>query len=108
MLIGDLDRRIALYNPTTAANSYGEKAISAWSLYTTRWANVLWKGGTEGDENDKITGMSKVHFYIRNQSLSSLTLQTKITYDSKDYFIKVINEVDGRQAFLELIAENKD
>ena len=52
--------------------------------------------------------MSKVHFYIRNQSLSSLTLQTKITYDSKDYFIKVINEVDGRQAFLELIAENKD
>ena len=41
-------------------NSYGEKTISAWSLYTTRWANVLWKGGTEGDENDKITGMSKV------------------------------------------------
>ena len=108
MLIGELDRRILFYNPTTAANSYGEKAISSWSLYTTRWANVLWKGGDEGEEGEKITGMSKVHFYIRNQSLGSLTLQTKIKFDGKEYFIKVINEVDGRQGFLEIIAENKD
>ena len=108
MLIGELYRRILFYNPTTAANSYGEKAISSWSLYTTRWANVLWKGGDEGEEGEKITGMSKVHFYIRNQSLGSLTLQTKIKFDGKEYFIKVINEVDGRQGFLELIAENKD
>ena len=40
--------------------------------------------------------------------MGSLTLQSKIIYDSKDYFPKVINEVDGRQGFLEIICENKD
>ena len=108
MLIGELDRRILFYNPTTAANSYGEKAISSWSLYTTRWGAVVWKGGSEGEEGEKITGMSKVHFYIRNQSLGSLTLQTKLKFDGGEFFIKVINEVDGRQGFLEIIAEKKD
>lgn len=108
MQIGELDRRVLLYNPTTATNSYGEKALTSWSLYTTRWAAVLWKGGSEGDVDDKITGISKVHFYIRNQSLSSLTLETMIRLDGIEYFVKVINQVDGRQGFLELITENKD
>lgn len=108
MQIGELDRRIYLYNPTTHTDTYGEVSVSDWSLYTTRWANVLWKGGEDGEEDDKLTSMSKVHFYIRNQSLGSLTVQTKIKFDDLEYFIKVINQVDGRQGFLELIAENKD
>ncbi len=107
MQIGELDRRIELYNPTTTANDYGE-LTSSYSLYTARWASILWKGGNEGEEGEKITGMSKVHFYIRNQSLANLTLQTKVTYDSKDYYLKVINQVDGRKGFIELIGENKD
>ena len=56
MQIGELDRRIELYNPTTTANDYGE-LTSSYSLYTTRWASILWKGGNEGEEGEKITGI---------------------------------------------------
>lgn len=107
MQIGQLDRRVALHNPTRTANTYGELTDS-YSLYTTRWAYILWKGGSEGEVNKKLQGSSKVHFYIRNQSLGSLTLLTKLVYDSKDYFLEVINELDGRKGYIELIGVNKD
>jgi len=52
--------------------------------------------------------MTRLHIYIRNLDMSNLTLQSKIVYDNKDYFPKVINQIDGRTAFLEIICENKD
>lgn len=107
MQIGQLDRRVILYNPTTSVNGYGELE-ETYELYTTRWAHILWKGGSEGEVNRKIEGSSKVHFYLRNQSLGSLTLLTKLVYDSKDYFLEVINQLDGRKGYIELIAVNKD
>mgnify|MGYP003661326593 FL=1 len=60
------------------------------------------------DESDKITGMTKLHVYIRNLDMANLSLQSRITYDSEYYFPKVINEIDGRDSFLEIICENKD
>ncbi len=108
MTIGELDRRVDIYSVSTAANIYGE-LIRSYSLFRTVWAAIEWKGGTEKmDESDKITGMTKLHIYIRNLDMSNLTLQSKLVYDSKDYFPKVINQIDGRTAFLEIICENKD
>jgi head-tail adaptor len=108
MTIGELDRRIEIYNVSTSANSYGELTRS-YSLFRTVWAAIEWKGGSEKmDESDKITGMTKLHVYIRNLDMSNLSLQSKIVYDSKDYFIKVINQIEGRTRFLEIICENKD
>lgn len=108
MTIGELDRRIEIYNVSTSANSYGELTRS-YSLFRTVWAAIEWKGGTEKmDESDKITGMTRLHVYIRNLDMSNLSLQSKIVYDSKDYFIKVINQIEGRTQFLEIICENKD
>ena len=52
--------------------------------------------------------MTKLHVYIRNLDLLSFTLQSKIVYKSKNYFPLVINEIDGRDSFLEIICENKD
>ena len=52
--------------------------------------------------------MTKLHVYIRNLDMGSLSLQSRIDYDGKEYFPKVINEIDGRAAFLEIICENKD
>ena len=78
-------------------------------MFRTVWAAIEWKGGTEKtDESSKITGMTRLHIYIRNLDVSSLTLQSKLVYESKSYFPKVINEIDGRTAFLEIICENKD
>ena len=44
----------------------------------------------------------------RNLDMSNLSLQSRLTYDSKYYFPKIINQIDGRTAFLEIICENKD
>lgn len=108
MTIGELDRRVEIYNVSTSRNDYGELTRS-YSLFRTVWAAIEWKGGTEKiDESSKITGMTRLHIYIRNLDMSNLTLQSKIVYDSKDYFPKVINQIDGRTAFLEIICENKD
>ena len=108
MTIGELDRRVAIYNVETAANNYGE-LVRIYDLYRQVWAKIEWKGGSEGtDQSEKITGMSKLHIYIRNLDMGDLTLQSKIIYNTKEYFFKVINEIDGRDAFLEIICENKD
>tara|TARA_R110000751_G_scaffold166351_4_gene272238 strand:- start:2009 stop:2335 length:327 start_codon:yes stop_codon:yes gene_type:complete len=108
MTIGELDRRVEIFTLSTTANNYGE-LTRAYTTFRTVWAAIKWEGGSEGqDQSDKITGMTKLHIYIRNLDMGSLTLQSKIVYDSKDYFPKVINEVDGRQEFLEIICENKD
>lgn len=108
MTIGELDRRVEIYNVSTSRNDYGELTRS-YSLFRTVWAAIEWKGGTEKtDESNKITGMTRLHIYIRNLDMSNLTLQSKIVYDNKDYFPKVINQIDGRTAFLEIICENKD
>tara|TARA_Y100001973_G_C4997784_1_gene232124 strand:- start:92 stop:418 length:327 start_codon:yes stop_codon:yes gene_type:complete len=108
MTIGELDRRVEIHNVSTSANSYGELTRS-YSLFRTVWAAIEWKGGSEKtDESSKITGMTRLHIYIRNLDVASLNLQSKIVYESKSYFPKVINEIDGRTAFLEIICENKD
>tara|TARA_R110000751_G_scaffold52404_1_gene114312 strand:+ start:534 stop:860 length:327 start_codon:yes stop_codon:yes gene_type:complete len=108
MTIGELDRRVSIYTVTTTANNYGE-LTRAYNIFRSVWAAIEWKGGSEKqDQSDKITGMTKLHIYIRNLDMGSLTLQSRIDYDSKEYFPKVINEVDGREAFLEIICELKD
>ena len=107
MQIGDLDRRVELHNPTTTANNYGELTVT-YALYTTRWAHILWKGGDTGEEQDRVSGSSKIHFYLRNQDLGSLTTETKVVYDGKTYFISTLNEIDGRQGIKEIIGEYKD
>mgnify|MGYP003135049049 FL=1 len=108
MTIGELDRRVEIHNVSTSANSYGELTRS-YSLFRTVWAAIEWKGGSEGvDQSEKITGMTKLHIYIRNLDMSNLSLQSRLTYESKYYFPKVINQIDGRTAFLEIICENKD
>ena len=91
MLIGQLDRRVSIYSVSTSANNYGE-LTRAYSLFREVWAYVEWKGGSEGtDQSEKITGMTKLHVYIRNLDMSNLSLQSRLTYDSKYYFPKFIN-----------------
>ena len=66
MTIGELDRRVSIYTVATTANNYGE-LTRAYSLFREVWAKIEWKGGSEGtDESEKITGMTKIHVYIRN------------------------------------------
>ena len=106
MLIGELDRRVDLQTSSFASNNYGEEVLS-WSAYRSVWAKIVWKGGTEKDESNKITAISNVTFYIRNLDIS-LSETDRISYDSEYYYIKVINQIEGRDSFLEIITKEKD
>ena len=100
MQIGDLDRRIRIEVPTKTANSYGEETL-IWESYRIVWAKMEWKGGSEKEETQRITATSKICFYIRNLDIS-INEQNRISYDGKYYYINVINEIEGRESFLEL------
>tara|TARA_R110000824_G_scaffold19865_1_gene76039 strand:+ start:444 stop:770 length:327 start_codon:yes stop_codon:yes gene_type:complete len=104
--ISDLDRRIDLQSPTRSANSYGEQTIT-YTAYRTVWAKVDWEGGGMNEESEKLTGTSKVTFYIRNLDLLHLTTETRILFDTKYYYIHVINEIEGRKKFVEILTEEK-
>ena len=107
--IGELDKRITIDSVVSTPDlAYGGKT-RAYTLFRTVWAKIEWKGGFEKEEGDKITGMVKAHFYVRDIDMSALTIQSRITYDSKYFFPKVINyDIDGRKNFIEIIAEYKD
>ena len=107
MQIGHLDRRVTLQNYSTSANSYGE-LIESYEDFRTVWAKVDFDGGSQSDEFDRITAISKVKFFIRNLDLADLTEKTRISYDSKLYYIQAINEIEGRDSFLEIITEQRD
>ena len=111
MTIGELDRRIIIESPIVSTNSYGEVELDSWVEARTVWAKVEWDGGSEGNVTDKITATTKVNFYIRNLDLELLTTNTRIEFDdgvdSQYYYIHVINQIEGREQFLEILTEHK-
>jgi len=106
MQIGELDRRITLESVVKTTNDYGEEVLS-WNTYLTVWAAVEWNGGMENEESDKITATSKVVFTVRNIG-NAVDETYRILYKTKYYYIQAINEIDGREMFLELLTEQKD
>ena len=63
MRIGELDRRITLQNYSASVNNYGEQ-IESYSDYRTVWAKIDFNGGSETDEFNRITAISKVKYFI--------------------------------------------
>ena len=113
MQIGELDRRITIQTFTTEADAYGE-AIKTWSNLISVWANVNFKGGSTKDIAERVTATSKVVFTIRNYGSTVDTINESMRVKYKDrgvpkhYYINVINEIDGRDGFLELETEQKE
>ncbi len=119
MLIGELDRRIIIEQPTVSINNYGEVAIDSWIEVRTVWAKVEWVGGSEGEDADKITATTKVNFYIRNLDLDSFlngsaapTMAHRINFSpqgtAKYYYLHNVEQIEGRESFLKIITEEKD
>ena len=124
MTIGELDRRITIDYPAYATNDYGESVADSYYNFRTVWAKVEWDGGSETDETDKITGITKVNFYIRNLDLDTFldgsvapTLAYRVVFDNhgetKYYYIHAINEIAGsnlsnRERFLKIETKEKD
>ena len=119
MLIGELDRRISIEQPTVSPNSYGEAEVDSWSEIREVWAKVDWVGGSETYETDKITATTKVDFYIRNLDLDNFmngsgvpTMSHRIKFTSegvaKYYYLHNVEQIEGRERFLKITTEQKD
>ena len=119
MTIGELDRRITIELPVLSINTYGESVKDEWQTVRTVWAKVEWKGGSEGEDSDKITATTKVNFYIRNLDMDDFldgtnapTMKHRINFtpqgSAKYYYIHNIEQIEGRESFLKIITEEKD
>ena len=124
MTIGELDRRVIIEYPVSSANTYGEQETTSWSAFRTVWAKVEWDSGDEKEETDKITGITKVNFYIRNLDLDTFldasnapTMAHRIQFTpeavAKYYYINSIEEIAGthtsnRERFLKIKTKQKD
>lgn len=122
MTIGELDRRVVIQYPQPGNNDYGEFVEGEWSDFRTVWAKIDWTGGSIKNQTDKITGITKVDFYIRNLDMSNWlqgtqtdagpTLSWRIKYTQntldKYYYVHNIEEIEGRDAFLKITTEQKD
>ena len=113
MQIGELDRRITIETFSTDPDGYGE-AIKTWSVLINVWANINWKGGNTKDIAERVTATSKVVFTIRNygSTIDSIDESMRVKYRdrgvTKYYYINVINQIDGRDGFLQLETEQKE
>ena len=107
LTIGDLDRRIIFYSFTSTKNVYGELERS-YSENTTVWAKVYEKSGKQTDESEEMINRRKTYFYIRDNAVVNLTNQFEIKYNEDTYIIDVINEIDGRDRFLEIQTTQKN
>ena len=83
MQIGKLDRRIVYQNYGTTKNDFGE-LIENYGEANEVWAKVEFDGGSQKDEFDRITAISKVHFYIRNIGLNNF-------YRKKQGLLTILN-----------------
>ena len=102
--IGELDRRIDLYNPTETVSDSGEPGRS-FTLYKQTWAKVEATTGSENVTGDKITVTAEMSFVVRYDS--GITELTRITYRSVDYNITHIEEID-RKVLMRLLASKPD
>lgn len=102
--IGELDRRIDLYNYTEAQSASGEP-IKTWTLYKSAFARVTIQSGSESITADRPTVSLPVEFVIRWDS--NVTEKTRIVFRSANYNIISIGEM-GRKVWMQIIATQPD
>ena len=102
--IGEMDRRINLYNPTVAKSATGEPTRT-FTLLKACFAKVEYSGGTENIITDAPTVTAEMYFTIRY--CTGVTEKTRIEYHSVNYNITHIEEI-GRKMFYKLSASKPD
>lgn len=110
MQAGKLDRRISLESKTTTRNAVGGN-IETWVLYADRWAShreLKGNAAVSGEVKDRLFyGEGDTVFVIRYDALVESTM--RLTYNGKIYAIEAVREFgDGRQVFMEMIANSKN
>lgn len=108
--VGELDRRIVIQETTESVEADGS-ITDSWGTYKTRWASIRYvKKSSEAYEAGRKTSMYNVVFIIRSDSETrAITTKMRISYDSKIYDIRAINEqaTEYRKMYLAIEAEQK-
>ena len=105
MNIGKLDRYVNIIQGTFSQNSYGEN-IRSTSTLASVWARFDFLKGTADFEADTFIGTAKARVTIRYRSDLQISPKHYISYNSKEWFIRSIQEI-GRGAGLMLEVEEK-
>jgi SPP1 family predicted phage head-tail adaptor len=105
VLIGDLNRRIEIYEAATTLSLSGAETIT-WTCVHTCMAKVDFPttGNSEMFIADQQTSITRVDYTIRYRA--GITTKHKITYKGTDYDIRNIGEI-GRRQYLTLQCESR-
>lgn len=102
--IGELDRRVDLYNYTETQSTTGQPA-KTWTLYKSVFAKIEYGGGSESITAASPTPVADLFFVVRYDTL--ITEKTRVYYRGVKYNITHIEEVE-RKLFYRLTASKPD
>jgi SPP1 family predicted phage head-tail adaptor len=103
-VIGALDRRITLEQPTETRDSYGE-AVPVWAELATVFAEYEPLQGREQVEAQGINADLSARFRIRYRPDVVPTTKMRIVYDGQTYGIEAVTEAGrGRRRLVEMLA----
>jgi len=105
MLIGRLDRLVVIKQATFTQDGFGEN-IAINSTLATVWARFEFEKGKVGYEADTFIGTAPAKMTIRYRSDIQVSPKHYIEYNSKDWFIRSVEEI-GRKEGLILRVEEK-
>lgn len=90
-----MDRKIVIQRATVSRDAHGGEVLT-WADYKTRWAEVQYAGGAEGQASNKETASLTVVFRFRH--ISDLTEKDRIVFDSK--YLDIVSIIpEGRKHF---------
>jgi len=99
MPFGELSRKITIQKKVKTTNRYGEITYS-WENYTTPWAKVTFKKGSEGYDAEKLIAENEVEFKIRKHPSIKYNEELSILYENHRYDITYIKEDGIRPIYL--------
>lgn len=97
--IGRLRYKIALQSPTATDDGGGGHSV-AWTTVANLWADIRPSGGDETYRQGKVQEKVTHKIYIRYRD--TINTSYRINYDSRNFNIKNILNVDERDRYLEL------
>ena len=101
MIIGKLDRRIALETNTPSQDTYGDP-IESWGALDTVWAEKLTSKAFEKFTGEKLSGFNQIAWMIRHRT--DVDNLARVVYDGENYEVLGVTEV-GRKKGLILTTE---
>ena len=94
--IGEMDRRVQLYNYTETTNTYGER-MQSFALTATVWAKVEYLGseGIEAERAGREAAQMKVNFTIRKRA--DISVRSRVVFDGATYDVEGIATSQDKQ-----------